>query len=739
MKPEERIAKLRDEVNFHLYRYHVLDSPVISDAEYDKLFAKLVKLEAEHPNLVAPDSPTKRAGAEPLDAFEKVTHPAPILSLANAFSFDDLKAWRTRIAPLLPEPDADLDYVVEPKLDGLTVVLTYRDGAFVQGATRGNGEVGEGITQNLRTLYGMPKRIPVDPSSKQKPPPYLVVRGEAFFPLDKFEALNESRVQEGESPYMNPRNAAAGSLRQLDSSITAKRPLALYCYDVVDWDGVELPEQQRHRLDYLAQLGFPVSPENRYCKNIEAVGRAFDDWADKRNEINYEVDGIVVKINDRPLADSLGVVGKDPRGAIAMKYPAQEKTTQLLDVEVSVGRTGVLAPVAVLDPVEIGGVVVKNATLHNYQEIERKDIRIGDRVTVKRAGEVIPYVIGPIPDVRKGSEKRVKRPTKCPACREPATQLEGEVAIYCDNPGCPEQLVRRVEYFVSRGVMDLDGFGSQTAALLAEKGFVKDLGDIYALEHESLLELEGFEQKKVDNLLAGVEASKKRPAHLVLTGLGIRHVGQVVAKLLLKQFGSIDAISRAPRAQLETVDGVGPQIAESVQTWFANPRYKQILEKLRGAGLRFEADREEGGSAALAGKAFVITGTLPSMSRNDAKAFIEKHGGKVTGSVSKKTDYLVAGEAAGSKLDKARKLKIPTLDESELRAMAGDSATSGGASTPQPDRQAKPSAGKPSGGKSSGPNKEVAKKGKQKPKREAATKKSKKGKKKKGKQLDLGF
>ena len=479
MSSEQEILQLRDKVNFHLYRYHVLDSPVISDAEYDALYHQLVALEQAHPDLMTADSPTQRAGAEPLEGFEKVAHPAPILSLSNAFNAEDLRAWRKRLDRHLPESDMALDYVAEPKLDGLTVVLTYENGRFVQGATRGNGEIGEDITQNLSTIFALPKRIPVDPDSDLATPPRLVIRGEVFFPLDKFEALNRARAEAGEPLYMNPRNTAAGSLRQLDSTKTAERPLTLYCYDWIDWDGIEPPDQQWERLDLLRQFGFPVSPDSRYCQNLDEVAAAYHEWIEKRNQINYEVDGMVVKINNRPLADDLGFVGKDPRGAVAMKFPAQEKTTKLLEVAVNVGRTGILAPTAVLEPVELGGVIVRNATLHNYDEIARKDIRLGDTVIVKRAGDVIPYIVGPIPDLRNGSEQIIESPTHCPICGEPAVQPDGEVAIYCDNPACPEQLVRRVEYFVSRGAMDVDGFGSKTAVLLTEMGMLHDIADIY--------------------------------------------------------------------------------------------------------------------------------------------------------------------------------------------------------------------------------------------------------------------
>jgi DNA ligase (NAD+) len=666
MTPEERIEALRRQINYHLYRYHVLDSPVISDAEYDELYRQLVALEDAHPELVTADSPTQRAGAEPLEAFEKVVHPAPVLSLANAFSVEDLYAWRNRIGRLLPD-NTSLTYVVEPKIDGLTVVLTYRDGRFDQGATRGNGEVGEDITANLRTVISLPQRIPVNPDSDLRPPAYLVVRGEAFLPLDKFEALNERRIDTGETPYMNPRNTAAGSLRQLDPKITAERPLALYCYDFVTWEGNSMPENQWDRLALLRELGFPVSTDVVLCQRLADVERIYEAWQEKRNQINYEVDGIVVKINDRPLADSLGFVGKDPRGSIAMKFPAQEKTTKLLDVVVNVGRTGVLAPNANLEPVEIGGVIVRNATLHNYDEIARKDIRIGDTVLVKRAGDVIPYVIGPVADLRDGSEQIIEPPTHCPFCGEPVVRLPGEVAIYCDNAACPEQLVRRVEYFVGRSAMDIEGFGSQTGSLLIEAGLIDDVADIYFLEREDLLKLEGFQAKKTDNILAGIEASKQQPAERVLTALGIRFVGSVVAGLLLDAVGSIDAIRVATADQLAQIEGIGPETAAAVVSWFEDPHNIELLEKLRQAGLKFAAERRVSGPQPLQGLTFVITGTLPSMTRDQAKEFIEENGGKVTGSVSGKTDYLVAGESPGSKLDKAGELKVKVLDEAALR------------------------------------------------------------------------
>ncbi len=670
MDVKDRLEQLRQEVDYHLYRYHVLDSPVISDAEYDALYRELLALEEARPELVTPDSPTQRAGATPSDVFAKVRHPAPILSLMNAFDAEGLRAWRARLGRLLPA-DTHLQYVVEPKLDGLTVVLTYRDGRFVQGATRGDGEVGEDVTANLRTLRGVPKRIPVDPRSDVQPPAYLAVRGEVFLPLDKFEALNAERLAAGAPLYMNPRNTAAGSLRQLDPAKTAERPLRLYCYDVVAIEGGALPARQWERLAYLRQLGFPVSPDNRHCANLDEVVTVYEEWIERRNRINYEVDGVVVKVDDRVLAEELGYSGKDPRGALAMKFPAREKTTTLLDLQVNVGRTGVLAPNAVLEPVEIGGTTVSRATLHNFEEIARKDIRIGDRVLVKRAGDVIPYIVGPIVDARNGDERPIALPAVCPACGQPVLQLPDEVGLYCENAACPAQLIRRVEYFVSRGAMDIDGFGTQTASLLFEKGLIHDVADIYALRREDLLELEGFKDKKVDNLLAGIAASKERPVARLLTALGIRFVGSVVAGVLVDSLGSLDAIAAADAETLQAIDGIGPRTAVSVAAWFANEGNRTLIEKLRAAGLSLAAERQPPAvsSAQLAGKSFVITGTLPTLSRDEASALIVEHGGKVSGSVGKKTSYVLAGESAGSKLAKAQELGVAVIDEAALLAM----------------------------------------------------------------------
>lgn len=671
MDIQERISQLRTELNYHIYRYNVLDSPVISDAEYDALFHELRRLEEANPELITLDSPTRRVGGEVSEKFAKVAHPAPILSLGNAYDAADLVAWETRNRRLLADPKQAINYVVEPKIDGLTVVLTYRHGRFAQGATRGNGLIGEDITQNLLTLYALPKRIPINPSSELTVPEYLVVRGEAFFPLDRFTEFNQQRIDEGERAYMNPRNAAAGSLRQLDPKITAARPLTLFCYDLVAWEGGAVPANQWERLTWMKELGFPISPDVVCVDDITGVTQQYEIWEQKRNTINYEVDGIVVKINDRALADELGFVGKDPRGAIAGKFPAQEKTTKLLELKINVGRTGVLAPNAILEPVEIGGVVVQNATLHNFEEIARKDIRIGDTVWIKRAGEVIPYVVGPVIDVRDGSEQVIVPPATCPFCGEAVMQVPGEVAIYCDNPNCPEQLVRHVEYFVGRPAMDIGSFGKETAALLIEQGFIRDLADIYYLKRDDLLALEGFKAKKVDNLLAGIEASKQQSAIRFLTALGIRFVGDVVSNLLLEELRSIDALAAASQEQIEGIYGVGRKTAAAVVQWFSHESNQQLLEKFRQAGLPFSLGEKTvpTGNQPLDGLTFVITGTLPSLSRDEAKELIEQHGGKVTGSVSKNTDYLLAGEKAGSKLTKAQTLGVAIIDEAQLQAM----------------------------------------------------------------------
>ncbi|MBI3160164.1 MAG: NAD-dependent DNA ligase LigA [Chloroflexi bacterium] len=672
MKEQEsldRLQELRAVIHEHNYRYHVLDAPVISDYEYDQLLLELRKIEAEHPEWVTPDSPTQRAGAEIAERFVKVQHPAPILSLANAFSGADLVAWRDRIARL-DERVLTCDYVLEPKLDGLTVVLHYADGLFVRGATRGNGEVGEDITTNLKTVTSVPLRIPTRKDGP-RPPKRLVVRGEVFINREDFLALNARLSEGGERTYQNARNTAAGSLRQLDASITASRPLRILNYAIVDFQGQDAPASQRETLEYLARLGFAVPAEAAVYKTIEEVVAACEAWVDRRKTLPFEIDGMVVKINPLQLAASLGFVGKDPRGAIAFKFPAQEVTTKLNDIVVNVGRTGVLTPNAVLEPVEIGGVIVRQATLHNFDYIAEKDIRVGDRVLIKRAGEVIPYVIGPVADARTGSEVAYVPPSVCPECGEPVSHVEGEVAWYCVNPACPEQRVRNIEHFVSRATLDIVGLGIKIVEQLVRAKMVEDAADLYALDRARLLGLEGFAEKKVDNLLASIEASKFRPLARLIFALGIRGVGEVVSADLAGAFGNLDALASANQEDLERIEGIGPNIAEAILDWFSHPANKKVLRKLKAAGMwPVQTQDAVSGRQPFAGKNFVVTGTLSSFSREGVKEYIQALGGKVVGSVSKNISYVVAGENPGSKLDKARALGIPVIDEDGLRQLA---------------------------------------------------------------------
>jgi DNA ligase (NAD+) len=665
---KERLESLRREINFHNYRYHVLDDPVISDSEFDQLIVQLRQMEAEHPDWITPDSPSQRAGSIPADKFKKIRHPGPVLSLANAFSPDDVRAWYERILKI-DERVASATYVVEPKIDGLSVVLHYQDGAFILGATRGDGEIGEEVTANLRTVRSLPLRIPVKQTGPV-PPPYLVVRGEVFMNVADFEALNRRLEDAGERTYQNPRNTAAGSLRQLDSSLTAGRPLNLLTYTIVATDG-KMADTQWELLEYLRQLGFPVTRHIKLCQTIEEAITWSESWATRRDELPFEIDGMVIKINELGLAQDLGTVGKDPRGAMAFKFPAQEVTTQLIDIGVNVGRTGVLTPYAILDAVEIGGVIVKQATLHNFDYIAEKDIRIGDRVRVKRAGEVIPYVIGPIEDLRTGVEEIYQPPTVCPACGEPVENFPGEVAWYCVNARCPAQLIRNVEHFVSRGAMDIVGLGIKIVEQLVNAGLVQDVADIYTLKKNDLLGLEGFAEKKADNILEAIESSRTQSLSRLINALGIHGVGEVTAVDLANNFNNLENLSQASTSDLEMIEGIGPNIAQAIADWFERPANQTLLEKLHNVGVWPEARKAESNAEVglLDGLTFVVTGTLPNLSREEAKLFIESFGGKVTDSVSKKTSYLVLGENPGSKLAKAQTLGVPILDEASLRKL----------------------------------------------------------------------
>ena len=679
--PAVRAAQLRKEINFHLHRYHVLSAPVISDAEYDALFRELQALEAEHPELVTPDSPTQRVGGFVSEKFEKVRHPAPILSLSNAFNTDGVRAWFERIRKLDDRVER-AEFVVEPKIDGLTVVLHYENGVFVKGATRGDGEVGEDITPNLRTVRALPLRIPVEqgrrkkeegsgkkaaPSSLLLAPSLLVVRGEAVIFIRDFEKMNAKLMAKGERTFVNPRNTASGALRQLDTKLTAARPISLLCYSIVKSRGVELATQWEV-LAYLRALGFPVTDVARQFADLEKTIAYCERWVEKRDRLPFETDGMVIKLNDLRLAADLGVVGKDPRGAVAFKFPAREVTTILNDIGVNVGRTGVLTPYAILEPVEVSGVTVKQATLHNFDYIAEKGIRIGDRVLLKRAGDVIPYVIGPVVDARKGNEKKYKMPAACPACGEPVERVEGEVAYYCVNSACPAQLTRTVEHFAA--VMDVEGFGEKVAVLVVAAGLVKDVADIFTLTKDELLTLEGFADKKAEKLLAAIEAAKTRPLARLISALGIRGVGEVMAGDLAAHFGSLDALMKAKAEDLQAVEGVGPNVSQAVVDWLALAGNKSVLKKLKKAGVWPTAEKRRAAAGGVfAGKTFVITGTLPAWSREEANAFIEARGGKIADGVSKMTDYLVLGESPGSKLAKAQSLGVPIIDEAALRKM----------------------------------------------------------------------
>jgi DNA ligase (NAD+) len=698
----QRYAELIQQIHFHNHRYHVLDAPVISDAEYDRLLVELRQIEASHPDWVTPDSPSQRAGAGLSEKFEKVRHPHPILSLANAFGAEDARAWYERIRKLDDRVEKTR-FVVEPKIDGLSVVLHYRKGVFVQGATRGDGEVGEDITANLRTVKAIPLRIPVgsreqgkeggpsadhdSTSSNPLIPDMLVVRGEVFIPVKDFEKLNQRLEEKGENTYLNPRNTAAGSLRQLDPAVTASRPLTLLVYQIVSWENdSRIPAQPRSQWDLLATLkalGFPVTDVAKCFDDIGSAIAYTLTWDKRRDDLRYEADGMVIKIDDLDLAADLGFVGKDPRGAIAFKFPAREVTTKLLGIEVEVGRTGVLTPRAVLEAVEINGVIVRNATLHNFDYIAGKDIRPGDRVLVKRAGEVIPYVIGPVVDLRSGAEKPFEPPGVCPACGQPVEHFEGEVAWFCVNAACPAQLVRNVEHFVSRGAMDINGLGIKIVEKLIESGLVKDVADIYLLKREDILTAVTKKDRKTgsappgkiaDNLLAAIDTSRQQPLQRLITALGIHGVGEVSAADLSRHFSSLDLLAVASVDQLQGVDGVGPNIASAILDWFGRERNRKVLEKLKAAGVWPRSSAVKGPSSigAFTGLTFVVTGTLPGFSREGVKEFIESRGGKLTDSVSKNTCYLVLGEAPGLKFQKAQQLGVKVIGEEELKTLAGE-------------------------------------------------------------------
>lgn len=664
----QRAAELREQLHYHIYRYNVLSDPVISDAEYDALYNELRELEAAHPELITPDSPTQRAGSDLSEDFPKVRHPAPILSLSNGYSLDDIRAWEERNLRLLAS-GTTLDYTLEPKLDGLTVVLTYEKGVLVQGATRGSGEIGDVVTPNIRTIRNIPLRIPAHRDGPP-PPALLVVRGEVMYLKKDFERVNQRQIEQGLPVYANARNTASGSLKQKDSRITASRPLTGFFYGIVESVGITL-DKQWDILEYLRDMGFQIGPESAYYPTLSDIIQQIPTWESRRNQLDFEIDGVVIKVNDLRVARELGIVGKDPRGAIAYKFPAQESTTRLLEAVVSVGRTGRIIPNARLEPVFIGGVTVSNATLHNYDIVQALDIRVGDVVTVRRMGDVIPNVAGPIINLRDGSEIPIEPPTHCPFCGTAIIRPEGAVDYFCPNVYCPERVYRQVEFFVSRAALDIEGMGGQTVKTLIDKGLIRDEADIFSLTAEQLLELDGFAEKKVNNLLASIDAAKSRPLARVITALGVDGVGSTVAVALANHFGSLEALANAAVEELQETTNVGAILAQGIYTWFRDPYHLGVLEKLKNAGLTMQAEAREKVSSALEGLTFVLTGTLPTLSRDQAAEMIQENGGKVTSTVSKKTSYVLMGDSPGSKAEKAAKLGVPIISEDDLKHLLG--------------------------------------------------------------------
>jgi DNA ligase (NAD+) len=663
---QDRAASLRDRIERANYLYYVADQPEISDPEYDQLFRELQDLEAGFPGLRTPDSPTQRVGAGPATALAKHPHRRPMLSLANAFSPEELSEWEVRNARLLPEVRG-AGYTTEIKIDGAAVSLTYEDGKLVVGATRGNGLVGEDITANLRTI----RDVPLVVRGKQVPR-LMEIRGEVYLPYRAFEALNRERADAGDPPFANPRNAAAGGLRQLDPAETRRRRLRLFAFSIEVIEG-HLPLPTQHGvLEQLTAWGFPVEPHHQRFDDLAAVQARVPELEALLDSLPFQADGVVVKVDRRDLQEELGVVGgREPRWAIARKFAPEVAVTRLRDIRINVGRTGALNPWAELDPVEVGGVTVSRATLHNADLIEQKDIRIGDWVEVVRAGEVIPQLIGPLRERRDGSERIFVMPQACPACGTPAERPADEVMAYCPNAACPGRVFEGIVHFASRGAMDIRGLGPERVRQLLDTGLIADVSDLYRLRAEQLVELERFARQSAEQLVQAIAASRSKPLSKLLFAIGIRHVGATVAELLARHFGAMDALKSATEEEIAAIPGVGDTIAGAVASFFHDPSNRKLLERLEGAGLTLTEPGAIRSGGPLAGKSYVLTGTLPTLSRTEATALIERAGGRVTGSVSRQTDAVVAGEAAGTKLEKARTLGIEIIDEAELKARAG--------------------------------------------------------------------
>ena len=655
-----RVEELRDRINRHSYLYHVLDQPEVADAEYDQLVRELTQLEDRFPELITPDSPTQRVGATPADLFAPVGHRAPMLSLDNAFSFEELDAWAARVRKVVGD---EARYACELKIDGVACALTYEGGALIQAATRGDGRTGEDITANVRTVRGVPPRLLLD-----DPPSVIEVRGEMYLPVKAFEELNAQLTGAGQRPFANPRNAAAGSLRQKDPKVTASRPLRMWVHSFGAAEGVSF-ESHLGFLDWAAKAGLPAAPTTELRESIDGVKAFLRHWEEHRHSVDWEIDGTVIKVDQTELQAELGSTSHAPRWAIAYKFPPEERTTLLRKIDVHTGRTGKVTPFAVLEPVFVGGVTITYATLHNQDEVRRKDVRAGDTVIVRRAGDVIPEIVGPVISKRPKRARNWKMPAACNACGTQLVRREGEADYRCPNKrGCPSQGLEWLFHFAGRGAMDIEHLGYMTVMRLLEKGLIEDPADIYALDAEKLGQLPGFKDKAIANLLEQVETSKDRPLWRLLVGLNIRHVGGHVAQVLADAFGSIDALMAASEDEIDAVPGIGPEIAATVREWFDEQENRQLIEKLREAGVRLADERrEDTAPTPLAGLSVVLTGGLARMSREEATAAAETAGARVTSSVSKKTAFVVAGENPGTKLAKAEQLGVEVIDEAEFR------------------------------------------------------------------------
>ena len=658
-----RVEELREQLNYHLYRYHVLDDPEVSDAEYDELMNELRSLEERFPELITPDSPSQRVGATPADLFAPVEHRSPMLSLDNAFSHEELEAWAARVERGV---GSGARFSCELKIDGIAVALTYENGVFTKGATRGDGRIGEDITANVRTVRNVPQRL-----EGTKLPTYLEVRGEIYLPVKAFERLNEQLTAEEKRPFANPRNAAAGSLRQKDPKVSASRPLALIVHSFGFADGIRFDSHSGF-LDWCRGARLPVAPTSEVHEDVDGVVDYVARWGKDRHSVAWEIDGAVVKVDQVAQQQELGATSHAPRWAIAYKFPPEERTALLRKIDVHTGRTGKVTPFAVLEPVLVGGVTITYATLHNESEVARKDVREGDMVIVRRAGDVIPEVVGPVAAKRKKGARKWKFPARCPSCGTELVKAEGEADHRCPNPACPSRNVEWLYSFASRGGLDIEGLGYMTGMALLDRGIVKDPADIFTLTAEDLGQLEGFADKSISNLLASIERGKDRPLWRLLTALNIRHVGTHVAQVLANAFGSIDALLEASAQDIDDVEEIGPEIARSVNAWFSDPANRRLIEKLRAAGVRMKDERKKPkGKQPLAGTTVVITGTLSTMSREEAIAAAKDAGARVASSVSKKTDFVVVGDNPGTKAAKAEELGVEMIDEQAFRKRLG--------------------------------------------------------------------